>query len=146
MPVGENLLINNSKGKIMNKVLWTIQLLLAAQFLWHGWIMIFPPAEYVEIMNASLGIGFRYFIGIAELLAALGLILPGLLRIYIWLLLLALAGLMIVSVSATVYHLMRSETSSAIYTAVLFIIITFVWYMRWKIKPILPRQNSQPSI
>lgn len=138
MPVGENLLINNSKGKIMNKVLWTIQLLLAAQFLWHGWIMIFPPAEYVEIMNASLGIGFRYFIGIAELLAALGLILPGLLRIYIWLLLLALAGLMIVSVSATVYHLMRSETSSAIYTAVLFIIITFVWYMRWKVKPILP--------
>lgn len=138
MPVGENLLINNSKGKIMNKVLWTIQLLLAAQFLWHGWIMIFPPAEYVEIMNASLGIGFRYFIGIAELLAALGLILPGLLRIYIWLLLLALAGLMIVSASATVYHLIRSETSSAIYTAVLFIIITFVWYMRWKVKPILP--------
>ncbi len=129
----------------MNIVLWILQLLLAAQFLQHGLIMVFPPAEYVEIMNATLGIGLRYFIGITELLAVLGLILPGLLRIYTWLLPLTLAGLMIVTASATVHHSLRGETSSAIYTAVLFIIITFVAYMRWKIKPILPRQTVQSS-
>ncbi len=130
----------------MNIILWILQLLLAAQFLQHGLIMVFPPAEYVEIMNATLGIGLRYFIGIAELLAVLGLILPGLLRIYTWLLPLTLAGLMIVTASATVYHSFRGETSSAIYTAVLFIVITFVFYMRWKIKPILPRQRAPYSI
>ena len=128
--------------KIMNISLWVLQILLAAQFLQHGWIMVFPPAEYVEIMNATLGVGLRYFIGIVELLAVFGLILPGLLRVYTPLLLLTLAGLMIVTGSATVYHLYRGETSSAIYTAVLFVIITFVAYMRWKVKPILPRKTQ----
>ena len=107
--------------------------------------MLFPPAEYVEVMNATLGVGLRYFIGIAELLAVVGLILPGLLRIHVWLLPLTLAGLMILTASATVYHSFRGETSSAIYTAVLFIIVTFVAYMRWKVKPILPRQTAQHS-
>ncbi|MBX2911730.1 MAG: DoxX family protein [Cyclobacteriaceae bacterium] len=127
----------------MKIILWTLQILLAAQFLQHGIIMVFPPDEYVEIMNATLGIGLRYFIGIAELLAVLGLILPGLLRIYTWLLPLTAMGLMIVTASATVYHASRDEISSAVYTAVLFAVITFVGYMRWKVKPIWPRPKSQ---
>lgn len=130
----------------MNILLWILQILLAAQFLQHGLIMVFPPAEYVEVMNATLGVGLRYFIGITELLAVVGLILPGILRIYTFLLPLTLAGLMIISASATVYHLFRNETSSAIYTAVLFIIITFVAYMRRKVKPILPKHKSQISV
>lgn len=129
----------------MNVILWILQILLVAQFLWHGWIMVFPPAEYVEIMNATMGVGLRYFIGISELLAVLGLILPGILRIYTWLLPLTLLGLMIVTASATVYHFVRGEVSSAIYTIVLFIIITFVAYMRWKVKPILARKKIQSS-
>lgn len=129
----------------MNIFLWILQVLLAAQFLQHGWIMVFPPAELVEIINESLGVGLRYFIGIAELLAVIGLILPGILRIYTWLIPLTAAGLMIVTLSATVLHLFRAETSSAIYTAVLFIIISFVAYMRWKVKPILS-QRTQLSV
>ena len=127
----------------MNIILWILQVLLAAQFLQHGLIMVFPPAEYVAIMNATLGIGLRYFIGIAELLAIVGLILPGALRIYARLLLLTLAGLMIITASATIYHFFRGEASSVIYTAVLFIVISFVAYMRWKIKPIISRQSNQ---
>ena len=126
----------------MKIFLWILQVLLAAQFLQHGLIMVFPPAEYVEIMNATLGIGFRYFIGIAELLAVAGLILPGLLRIYTWLLPLTAAGLMIVTGCATVFHSHRGEPGDAIYTAVLFIIITFAGYMRWKVKPILSKNKS----
>lgn len=133
------------KGKITNIVLWVFQLLLAAQFLQHGLMLVFPPAEYIELMNAALGVGFRYFISIAELLAVLGLILPAALRIYTWLLPLTLLGLMIISASATVYHLVRAETGSAIYTAVLFVIITIVAHMRWKVKPISSRQRVQAS-
>lgn len=126
----------------MKIFLWILQVLLAAQFLQHGIIMIFPPAEYVDIINASVGVGLRYFIGIAELLAVLGLILPGLLRIYTWLIPVTALGLMIVTGSATVFHSFRGETSSAVYTAVLFIIITFAGYMRWKVKPILSRSEA----
>jgi hypothetical protein len=126
----------------MKIFLWVLQVLLAAQFLQHGIIMVFPPAEYVEIMNATLGIGLRYFIGIAELLAVAGLILPGVLRIYTWLIPVTAACLMLVAGSASVYHLIRGETGSAVYTAVLFIIITFFGYMRWKVIPLSNRQRT----
>lgn len=131
----------------MNILLWLLQLLLAAQFLQHGWMMIFPPAQYVDIINATLGLGLHYFIGITELLAVLGLILPGILRYKTWLIPLTALGLMIISASASVYHLIRGENNAAIYTAVLFIICTFVAYMRWKVYPISQRKknNLRPS-
>jgi uncharacterized membrane protein YphA (DoxX/SURF4 family) len=123
----------------MNIALWILQVLLAAQFLFHGWIMLFPPAELVEIMNAQMAPWFRLFVGIAESLGALGLLLPDLTRIWPWLTSWAGVGLMIVAISASGVHLSRGETSSAITTAVLFVLLAFVSYMRWKIKPILPR-------
>jgi hypothetical protein len=47
---------------------------------------------------------------------------------------------MIVVVSATILHLSRGEISSAIMTAVLSVLLGFVAYMRWKVKPIAPRK------
>jgi putative oxidoreductase len=123
----------------MNIVLWILQVLLAAQFLFHGWIFVAPPPEMVDIMNAEFAPWFRIFLGVAELLAAAGLILPSLTRILPWLTPLAAAGLMIVMASATVFHLSRGEIGNAIYTLVLFVLVTFVAYMRWKVNPILPR-------
>jgi uncharacterized membrane protein YphA (DoxX/SURF4 family) len=113
--------------------------LLAAYFLWHGWLFVAPPAEFVEMMNASIAPGFRIFVGVAELLAAAGLILPGVTRILPWLTPLAAAGLMIVTVSATILHLSRGEIGSAVSAAVFFVLVTLVAYMRWKVKPISPR-------
>lgn len=123
----------------MNIVLWILQVLLAALYVFHGQLMIFPPAEVAAIMNTFLPTWFRLFIGVAELLAAVGLILPGLTRIMPWLTSLAAAGLMIVMASATVVHLSRGETGSAISAIVIFLLITFVAYMRWKVKPIPAR-------
>lgn len=126
----------------MNTVLWTLQVLLAAVFVWHGWLMISPPPEMVPILNAQFAIWFRLFIGVAELMAAVGLILPGLTRILPRLTTLAAAGLMMVMASATVYHLTRGEIASAITGFVLFLIITFVAYMRWQVKPLPSRQPA----
>lgn len=125
----------------MNIVLWILQVLLAAMYLWHGWLMIAPPPEVAAIMNTFLPTWFRLFIGIAELLAAVGLILPGLTRIMPWLTTLAAAGLMIVMASATVVHLSRGETGSAISGFVIFLLVTFVAYMRWKVKPLAARAS-----
>ena len=128
----------------MRIVLWILQVILAAQFAWHGWLFVAPPAELVDMMNSFIAPGFRMFIGVAELLAAVGLILPGITRILPWLTPLAAAGLMIVTGSATAFHFSRGETSSAIFAAVLFVLVTIVAYMRWKVKPILPRKSAQP--
>jgi uncharacterized membrane protein YphA (DoxX/SURF4 family) len=123
----------------MNIVLWILQVLLAIYFLFHGWIFVAPPANMVEEMNAGFAPWFRIFIGMAELLAAAGLILPSLTRILPWLTPLAAAGLMTVTISATILHLSRDEIEYAITPAVLFVLLTFVAYMRWKVKPIPPR-------
>lgn len=124
----------------MNIAIWILQVLLAVYFLWHGWLFVAPPAEMAEMMNSFIDPGFRIFIGVAELLAAAGLILPGLTRILPWLTPLAAAGLMIVTASATVLHLSRGETGSAISAAVFFVLVTLVAYMRWKVNPIAARQ------
>lgn len=127
----------------MNIVLWILQALLAALFAWHGWLFLAPPAELVEIMNAEFSLWFRIFLGVAEVLAAAGLILPGVTRIMPWLTSMAAMGLMIVMISATALHGVRGEIGSAITTAILFAIVTFVAYMRWEVKPIAPRKTAQ---
>jgi hypothetical protein len=45
-------------------------------------------------------------------------------------------------VAATILHTNRGEVSSAITTAILFVLLTFVAYMRWKVRPILPRSMA----
>ncbi len=127
--------------QLMNIVLWVIQTLLAVAFLAHGLLFLSPPANMVEAMNSSIPPALRIFIGLAEVLAAVGLILPGVTRILPWLTSWAAAGLMMVTISATVLHTTRGEMSSAATTAVLFVVVTFVAYMRWKVNPILARQR-----
>jgi len=126
----------------MNIVLWILQALLAAAFLAHGLLFLFPPLEIAAMMNASLPRWFQLFLGIAEILAAVGLILPGLTRILPWLVTWAAVGIMIVMVSATGYHLMRGETSSAAITLVLLGMATFLAYMRHGVRPIAARRTA----
>ena len=126
----------------MNALLWVLQVLLALAFLAHGLLFLFPPASMVEQMNAALPRAFQVFLGVAEVLAAVGLTLPGVTRIYPWLVSCAAAGLMIVMISATMFHISRGEVSSAIITAVLLLIATSVAYMRWRVLPIRSRTLS----
>jgi hypothetical protein len=123
----------------MNILLWGVQVLLAVAFLAHGLLFLFPPAAIVEQMNASLSREFQLFLGVAEVLAAVGLTLPGVTRIQPWLVPCASGGLMIVMISATIFHIARAELSSAVITAVLLVLATFVAYMRWRVAPIRPR-------
>jgi hypothetical protein len=123
----------------MNILLWVLQVLLALAFFAHGGILLFPPAAIVDQMNASLPRWFQLFLGVAEILAAVGLTLPGITRIKPWLVSSAAAGIMIVMICATAFHLTRGEMSSAATTVVLLVIATFVAYMRWRVAPIRPR-------
>jgi hypothetical protein len=124
----------------MNILLWVLQVLLAVAFFAHGCLFLFPPAAIADQMNASLPRWFQLFLGVAEILAAVGLTLPGLTRIQPWLVAWAAAGIMVVMISATILHVMRNEVSAAITTAVLLAIATYVAYMRWRVVPIPPRR------
>ena len=126
----------------MNIVLWVLQVLLAAAFFAHGWLFLSPPPEIAVQMNASMPRWFQLFLGVAEVLAAVGITLPGLTRILPWLVAWAAGGIMIVTVSATVFHLLRGEMSSAAITLLLFAIATFVAYMRHRVLPIGVRRAA----
>ena len=120
----------------MNIMVWVVQVLLAIAFFAHGWLFLTPPPAIAAQLNASLPRWFQLFLGVAEVLAAVGLTLPGLTRILPWLVTWAAAGIMIVTASATFFHLMRGEVSSAVTTLVLFAMATFVAYMRHRVLPI----------
>ncbi len=123
----------------MNVVLWVLQVLLAVAFAAHGWMMLFPPAEIAAQMDANLPRWFSLFIGVAEVAAAIGLILPGITRIMPFLVTWAAVGIMIVMISATGYHAVRGEYSGSVTTFILLLMATFVAYGRQRLRPIQPR-------
>jgi putative oxidoreductase len=120
----------------MNILLWILQALLAAAFLAHGLLFLAPPPQIAVQINAALPRWFQLFLGVAEVLAAVGITLPGLTRIAPWLVAWAAVGIMIVTASATVFHLSRGEMSSAATTLLLLTVATFVAYMRHRVMPI----------
>jgi hypothetical protein len=93
-------------------------------------------------MNASLPRWFQLFLGVAEVLAAVGLTLPALTRVLPSLVVWAAGGIMIVMVSATVFHVARNEISSAATTLLLLVMATFVAYMRYRVMPIRARRGD----
>src|SRR5262245_35593722 len=83
----------------MNRALWIVQGLLAALFLFGGTVkLMMPPEAFAEL---PLPISFIYFIGVAEALGGLGLVLPWALRILPGLTPLAASGLVIIMIGAT---------------------------------------------
>ena len=130
----------------MNITLWVLQVLLAVAFFAHGLLFLTPPPEIAALMNASLPRWFQLFLGVAEILAAVGLTLPGLTRIFPTLVSWAAVGVMIVMICATVYHVVRAEFGSAVTTAVLLAMASFTAYGRWRIAPIRPRQARTSAV
>src|ERR1700682_864224 len=90
----------NPPNRKTNVVLWILQALLAALFMFAGVMKFIMPIEEMTKEIALPG-WFLHFIGAAEILGAIGLILPGILRIRVGLTPLAGAGLAIITVGAT---------------------------------------------
>jgi hypothetical protein len=78
---------------------------------------------------------FLRFIGVAEVLGALGLILPGLLHIRPGLTPLAAAGLLILMLGATIITLMGGDIAPALIPLVIGLLAAFVAYGRWRLVP-----------
>ena len=120
----------------MNIALWIAQALLAAIFLFAGGMkLVIPIEEMTKQMPIPLPGWFLRFTGIVEVLGAIGVILPWLLRIRPALTPLAAAGLVIVMIGATVYTLAAGDFASAPIPLVVGILAAFVAYGRWRLTP-----------
>ncbi|HET7008177.1 MAG TPA: DoxX family protein [Candidatus Binatia bacterium] len=118
----------------MNIALWIIQGLLAALFLFAGGMKLITPIEDMTRQIAMPG-WFLRFIGVAELLGAIGLILPWLLRIRPRLTPLAAAGLTLIMIGAAVLTLIMGDISTALIPIVTGLLCLFVAYGRWRLTP-----------
>jgi hypothetical protein len=122
--------------------LWTVQVLLALLFLFAGGMKLVMPLEQLAGPVPLPGFFVR-FIGVAEVLGALGLVLPGLLRIRTGLTPLAAAGLVVIMIGATVITLMSGSVALALIPLAVGLLLAFVAYGRWRLGA--GRRSSSPS-
>jgi len=131
--------IEYKETRIKNYALWVVQWLLALLFLWAGGAKLVLPLETLTGPVALPGLFVR-FIGVAEALGGIGLILPWLLRIRPVLTPLAAAGLVIIMIGATVITLMGGGGALALFPATVGILAASVAYGR---RLAAPRRRSE---
>src|SRR5262245_24830106 len=117
------------ESRIKNYSLWTVQWLLALLFVWAGVMKLVLPLEMLKGPVELPGLFLR-FIGVAETLGALGLILPWLLRIRPVLTPLAAGGLVIIMIGATVITLIGGGGALALMPAIVGILAVTIAYSR----------------
>ena len=116
----------------MNIVLWIIQILLSLLFLFSGSMKFIMSAEQMnEGAPFALPIWFIHFIGICEILGAIGLIVPWLTGIKRGLTPLAASLLVVIMIGATVISAMMS-ISIAIVPFVVGLLLLFVARGRYR--------------
>jgi uncharacterized membrane protein YphA (DoxX/SURF4 family) len=119
----------------MNVALWIIQALLAAIFLFAGGAKLIMPIEEMTKQVPLPGLFLR-FVAVCEVLGAIGLILPSLLRIRPGLTPVAAAGLVFIMLGATVLTLMTGDIVIALFPLIVGILCVFVAYGRWRLVPL----------
>jgi uncharacterized membrane protein YphA (DoxX/SURF4 family) len=133
---------------IMNIALWIIQGLLAALFLFAGGMKLVLSLDQMAAMGSPNQIPlpgwFIRFTGVVEVLGALGLILPGLLRIRPELTALAAAGLVLVMIGAVAFTVASGDIGGAVIPLVVGVLAAFVAYGRWRLAPL--RGSSSQAV
>jgi hypothetical protein len=113
----------------VNIVLWILQALLAALFLFSGGSKFVMTPQQMEL-PAWLSIEFVKFIGACEVLGAFGLILPGVFRIRQGLTPLAACGLAVIMVGAVIVTLKLGRGPLAVVPLVVGVLLAVVAYGR----------------
>jgi len=118
----------------MTYALWIVQGLLALLFLFAGVMKLIMSVEEMT-KDVQMPGAFLRFIAVAELLGAIGLILPGLLGIKPGLTPLAAAGLAIIMIGATVVTMTYMGVAMALFPLAVGLLLVFVAYGRWRVAP-----------
>ncbi|WP_254561094.1 DoxX family protein [Dyadobacter diqingensis] len=125
-------------SKIIHITLWVAQVTLAALFI-TGAVMKFQPIETISAMMPWTGQVPAWIVrllGLIDLLAAVGLILPSLLRIKPQLTTWTALGIIALMFSAIIFHVSRGEASVIGVNIISAIIALFIAWGRLKKAPI----------
>ena len=128
------------KSRKASAALWIVQGLLAALFLFAGGMKLVMPAEMLK-GPVPLPELFLRFIGVAEVCGALGLILPGLLRIRQSLTPIAAVGLVTIMSGAATVTIEGGMVAPAFVPLVVGALATYVVLGRRHWAPLVVRGN-----
>ena len=125
----------------MNRTAWILQILLAIYFLATGVIHLVVPDGLPEAMTwmYDLSTPLHWVAGLAEIAGGLGLVLPAATRIAPRLTPLAASGLVVVMLSAAVWHATRGEVQSIVGNIVVSALLILIAYVRTRTHPIEAR-------
>ncbi|MFD1141510.1 DoxX family protein [Larkinella insperata] len=98
----------------MHLLLWAAQGILAASLFWAAGLKLFQPIEKLAALWPWAGqvpVSLVKLTGLVDLLGAVGLLAPTLLRVKPKLTAIAAIGIVILMACASVFHSIRGETS-----------------------------------
>jgi len=136
---------HNKGDPLMNIAIWIVQVILAIAFAMAGMTKAFGDLGSLAASMPWIGdvpAALTRFIGVAEMIGALGLILPALTRVRPILTPLAAMGLATIMLLAAIFHATRGEFGDIARNLVLLAVALIVAYGRCKRVPIEPRSKS----
>src|SRR5947209_4582451 len=119
------------RGKGMHYTLWTIQVLLAVLFIFSGVMKFLMPVAKMQKGPVILPGWFLHFIGLAEIVGGLGLVLPGWTGIARKLTPIAAVGLLIIMIGATVVTIMSGGGATVALPFIIAVLVALVAWGRW---------------
>jgi uncharacterized membrane protein YphA (DoxX/SURF4 family) len=140
----------SSASKALNVLLWTLQILWGVFFSFTGFgkILAYDLAVWNHMLHnvawfSAVPQWLFVFIGVAEFLGGVGLILPAITRVKPKLVPFAAIGLTLVMILAVIFHIMRGEYSFFVpMNLVVGGVAAFIAYGRLLPMPLAPRPLS----
>jgi putative oxidoreductase len=132
--------------KAWHVTLWIVQIILALMFGLAGAMKAATPMPVLLQKMAWVGSvppGLVRFIGLCELVGAIGLVLPAATRIKPGLTALAATGLLAIMALAVPFHISRGETKLVAAPITLGLLAAFVAWGRLRKAVIVPRSQAR---
>jgi uncharacterized membrane protein YphA (DoxX/SURF4 family) len=124
---------NKKEWFLMDITLWVIQVILGLAFIMFGSMKAFQyeksKASLPWVKDSSKGLVI--FIGVAEILGGLGVIVPQATGILTWLTPLAAVGIAVIMILAGGFHIKRKENKAIWLNLIFLLLALFIAYGRW---------------
>lgn len=129
-----------TSSRKLSIALWTLQSVLAVIFVMTGATKLLTQADIMQAQS-PLPLALVRFVGLCEVAGALGMLLPGLLRIQPGLTSLAAGGLVVLMVFATILTpiMISPDPVLMLIPATVGVAAAFVGYARLRLAPLLAR-------
>jgi hypothetical protein len=135
----------NKPSSAFHIILWVVQLVLAISFIWSAGVKLTQPISSLSAIwpwTGQISAIWVRVIGALDLLGAVGLIVPALLRIKPIFTPIAASSIVVLMVCASVFHIIREETSLIGVNVGFALMAAWVAWGRFAKVPIMERRTG----